>query len=211
VPEDVGLKVNLGIAYINAGEPAKAKAILEAVLPKITDAALRAQVEGYIKSIKDAGNLTYSYPGEAGLEGPQKSHPFFDEGPSVRAEVLEDAALEREIAQTRVVGFEPDRSIEADLGQRPEDRLPGDEPAAGDAAVVLAGVDEGEPRAKDAQALGVVADLGDGMIGVEGGLDVGVAGEADEAASWDGGEVGRNQLIARDSVTRPEPAALARA
>jgi tetratricopeptide (TPR) repeat protein len=55
VPEDVGLHVNLGIAYINAGEPAKAKAILEAVLPKITEAPLRAQVEEYLKSIKDAG------------------------------------------------------------------------------------------------------------------------------------------------------------
>ena len=55
VPEDVGLRINLGIAYINAGEPAKAKAILEAVLPKITDAPLRAQVEETLKSIKDAG------------------------------------------------------------------------------------------------------------------------------------------------------------
>jgi len=60
VPEDIGLRINLGIAYINAGEPAKAKAILEAVLPKITDAPLRAQVEEYLKSIKDAGNPTYS-------------------------------------------------------------------------------------------------------------------------------------------------------
>jgi tetratricopeptide (TPR) repeat protein len=55
VPEDVGLQINLGIAYINAGEPAKARAVLEAVLPKITEAPLRAQVEEYIKSIKDAG------------------------------------------------------------------------------------------------------------------------------------------------------------
>jgi Flp pilus assembly protein TadD len=54
MPEDVGLKVNLGIAYLNAGEPAKAKAVLEAVLPKITDAAVRAQVEECLKSIKDA-------------------------------------------------------------------------------------------------------------------------------------------------------------
>ena len=60
MPEDVGLRINLGIAYINAGEPAKAKAILEAVLPKITDASLRAQVEEALKSIKDARNLTYS-------------------------------------------------------------------------------------------------------------------------------------------------------
>jgi hypothetical protein len=40
---------------MNAGEPAKAKAILEAVLPKIEDPAIRSQVESYIKSIKDAG------------------------------------------------------------------------------------------------------------------------------------------------------------
>jgi tetratricopeptide (TPR) repeat protein len=60
VPEDIGLQINLGIAYINAGEPAKARAVLEAVLPKITEAPLRARVEEYLKSIKDAGNLTYS-------------------------------------------------------------------------------------------------------------------------------------------------------
>jgi tetratricopeptide (TPR) repeat protein len=54
VPGDVGLQVNLGIAYINSGEPAKAKVVLEAVLPKIEDAALRSQVEDAIKSIKDA-------------------------------------------------------------------------------------------------------------------------------------------------------------
>jgi tetratricopeptide (TPR) repeat protein len=53
-PEDVGLQINLGIAYINSNEPAKAKAVLEAVLPKITEDRLRSQVEEYIKSIKDA-------------------------------------------------------------------------------------------------------------------------------------------------------------
>lgn len=54
-PEDVGLQVNLGIAYLNTDEPAKAKAVFEAVLPKIEDAGLKSQVEGYIKSIKDGG------------------------------------------------------------------------------------------------------------------------------------------------------------
>ncbi|MBP1661433.1 MAG: tetratricopeptide repeat protein [Candidatus Aminicenantes bacterium] len=55
-PDDVGLRINMGIAYMNAGDPAKAKAVLEAVLPKIEDPAIRSQVESYIKSIKDAGN-----------------------------------------------------------------------------------------------------------------------------------------------------------
>ncbi len=54
-PEDVGLQINLGIAYLNTNEPAKAKSVFEAVLPKIEDAALKSQVEGYLKSIKDAG------------------------------------------------------------------------------------------------------------------------------------------------------------
>ena len=54
-PEDIGLQINLGIAYINTNEPAKARALLEAVLPKIEDAALKSQVEGYLKSIKDGG------------------------------------------------------------------------------------------------------------------------------------------------------------
>lgn len=52
-PEDIGLQVNLGIAYLNANEPAKAKAVLEAVLPKIQEEVLRKQVEGLLQSIKD--------------------------------------------------------------------------------------------------------------------------------------------------------------
>jgi tetratricopeptide (TPR) repeat protein len=55
VPEDIGLQINLGIAYLNSGEPAKAKAVLEAVLPKIEDSVLRGQVEETLKSIKDGG------------------------------------------------------------------------------------------------------------------------------------------------------------
>lgn len=54
-PEDIGLQVNLGIAYLNTNEPAKAKAVLEAVLPKIEEQVLRDQVENFLKSIKDAG------------------------------------------------------------------------------------------------------------------------------------------------------------
>jgi tetratricopeptide (TPR) repeat protein len=54
-PGDVGLQINLGIAYLNTNEPAKAKAVFEAVLPKIEDAVLKGQVEDYLKSIKDAG------------------------------------------------------------------------------------------------------------------------------------------------------------
>lgn len=54
-PEDIGLQVNLGIAYINVNEPAKAKAVFEAVLPNIKEQVLKDQVENYLKSIKDAG------------------------------------------------------------------------------------------------------------------------------------------------------------
>ncbi|OGD28692.1 MAG: hypothetical protein A2V57_08050 [Candidatus Aminicenantes bacterium RBG_19FT_COMBO_65_30] len=54
-PDDIGLQINLGIAYLNANEPAKAKTVFEAVLPKIQEQVLRDQVENYLKSIKDAG------------------------------------------------------------------------------------------------------------------------------------------------------------
>ena len=53
-PDDVNLQVNLGVAYINAKEPAKAKAVFEAVLPKIQQVVLKTQVENYLKAIKDA-------------------------------------------------------------------------------------------------------------------------------------------------------------
>jgi tetratricopeptide (TPR) repeat protein len=53
-PDDIGLQINLGIAYINSDQPAKAKAVLEVVLPKITEDPLRARIEEYLKSIKDA-------------------------------------------------------------------------------------------------------------------------------------------------------------
>jgi tetratricopeptide (TPR) repeat protein len=54
-PDDINLQVNLGIALLNSGEPTKARAVLEAVLPKIEQDVLRKQVEDYIKAIKDAG------------------------------------------------------------------------------------------------------------------------------------------------------------
>jgi tetratricopeptide (TPR) repeat protein len=55
-PSDVSLQVNLGIALLNSGESAKALAIFETVLPKIEQDVLKKQVEGYIKTIKDAGD-----------------------------------------------------------------------------------------------------------------------------------------------------------
>lgn len=54
VPGDIGLHINLGVAYLNCSEPAKAKAVFEAVLPKMEPGPLRTQVEDYLKSIKDA-------------------------------------------------------------------------------------------------------------------------------------------------------------
>jgi len=54
-PGDINLQVNLGIALLNSGEPAKAKAVFEAVLPKIEQDVLKKQVEDYIQAIKDAG------------------------------------------------------------------------------------------------------------------------------------------------------------
>lgn len=55
LPGDVGLQVNLGIAYFNSGESAKARAIFESVLPKIEEGELKKQVQDYIQAIKDAG------------------------------------------------------------------------------------------------------------------------------------------------------------
>jgi len=54
-PEDINLQVNLGIALLNSGEPAKARAVFEAVLPKIEQDVLKKRVGEYIQAIKDAG------------------------------------------------------------------------------------------------------------------------------------------------------------
>ncbi len=45
--------VNLGIAYINSGEPAKARATLEAALPKVKDEGLKKRIADYLQAIKD--------------------------------------------------------------------------------------------------------------------------------------------------------------
>jgi tetratricopeptide (TPR) repeat protein len=50
-PDDVGLLINLGIAHINTGEPAKARPVFEKVIPMIKDAVLRARVEEYLKDL----------------------------------------------------------------------------------------------------------------------------------------------------------------
>jgi tetratricopeptide (TPR) repeat protein len=51
-PDDVGLQINLGIAYINTGAPGKAVPVLEKVLPRIKEAALKRRVEEYLEKIK---------------------------------------------------------------------------------------------------------------------------------------------------------------
>lgn len=55
LPDDIGLQVNLGIALFNSGESSKARAVFEAVLPKIEEGELKKQVQDYIQAIKDAG------------------------------------------------------------------------------------------------------------------------------------------------------------
>jgi len=54
-PEDIYVIINLGIAYINIKEPAKARELLEKVLPKVQDEALKAKINEYLKLIKDIG------------------------------------------------------------------------------------------------------------------------------------------------------------
>jgi tetratricopeptide (TPR) repeat protein len=57
-PEDINLQINLGIAYINSGQPDKAGPVLEKVIPKIEDPVLKSRVEGYLKTIKERGGPT---------------------------------------------------------------------------------------------------------------------------------------------------------
>jgi hypothetical protein len=45
--------VNLGIAYLNIKETAKARELFEKVLPKVKDEDLKAKVNEYLKLIKD--------------------------------------------------------------------------------------------------------------------------------------------------------------
>jgi Flp pilus assembly protein TadD len=53
-PNDIYLAVNLGIAYINNKQPAKAREILERVLPSVQDENLKAKINEYLKLIKDS-------------------------------------------------------------------------------------------------------------------------------------------------------------
>jgi Flp pilus assembly protein TadD len=52
-PDDVNLSVNLGVAYINSKEFAKARELYERILPRIEDPALKEKIEGYLKLIKE--------------------------------------------------------------------------------------------------------------------------------------------------------------
>jgi Flp pilus assembly protein TadD len=52
-PEDIYVTINLGIAYINIKEPAKARDLFEKLLPKVQDEELKAKINEYLKLIKD--------------------------------------------------------------------------------------------------------------------------------------------------------------
>jgi len=52
-PNDISLSVNLGIAYINNKEFARAREILEKILPQVEDPVLKAKINEYLKLIKD--------------------------------------------------------------------------------------------------------------------------------------------------------------
>ncbi len=52
-PNNTGLQINLGIAYLNSNQPDKARELFEKVLPQIKDPELKAKVEGFLKSIND--------------------------------------------------------------------------------------------------------------------------------------------------------------
>jgi tetratricopeptide (TPR) repeat protein len=52
-PEDVNVRINLGLAYINNKELDKGRLLLERVLPIIKDPAVKARIEGYLKQIRE--------------------------------------------------------------------------------------------------------------------------------------------------------------
>ncbi len=54
-PEDVTIRINLGLAHVNNGENEKGLAELEKALAGIKDPILKARVEEYIKALKQAG------------------------------------------------------------------------------------------------------------------------------------------------------------
>jgi len=53
-PNDVNVKINLGIAFMNARQYDKSLEVLEKALPDIKDQVLRNKVEEYIKALKEA-------------------------------------------------------------------------------------------------------------------------------------------------------------
>jgi Flp pilus assembly protein TadD len=52
-PNDPNIIINIGIAYLNSGENAKARQAFEEALPLIKDPALQEKVNGYLKLIKE--------------------------------------------------------------------------------------------------------------------------------------------------------------
>jgi len=52
-PDDVYVIINLGIAYINIKEPAKARELFEKVLLSVQDEALKAKINEYLNLIKE--------------------------------------------------------------------------------------------------------------------------------------------------------------
>ena len=52
-PDDIYVTINLGIAFINNKEPAKARDLFEKLLPKVPDGELKTKINEYLKFIKD--------------------------------------------------------------------------------------------------------------------------------------------------------------
>lgn len=52
-PNDPALMVNLGIACLNNGDPARARTLFQKALPLLKDPVLRDKVQAYLKSIED--------------------------------------------------------------------------------------------------------------------------------------------------------------
>jgi len=52
-PEDIYVTINLGIAYVNIKEPARARELFEKILPKVQDEELRAKINEYLKLTKE--------------------------------------------------------------------------------------------------------------------------------------------------------------
>lgn len=52
VPDEVQFSFNLAVAYFKAGEPDAARTTFETLLPKVTDVALRDQINAYLEKLK---------------------------------------------------------------------------------------------------------------------------------------------------------------